>query len=63
MPIGPAKIKKPAVQTERAALVELQNGTDQFVEIARPAIGSEPHDLVFALVHLKPEILREHRIK
>src|SRR5262249_55539078 len=32
-------------------------------QITRYAVGSKPHDLVFALVHLEPEIRGDRRVK
>src|SRR5262249_28508425 len=63
MAIMPTAIEKPPVQREGAILVELEDWADQLVAIARPAIGGKAHDLVFALVHLKAEILRKDRVE
>ena len=63
MPLVRAEIEEPPVQAERAVVVDFEYMVEQLVEIGRAAIGGEPHDLVFALVDLEPEILGEHRVE
>ena len=63
MPVMPAEIEEPPVQRERAVLVQLEDRAKQFIAIARPAIGREAHDLVFALIDLEAEILGEDRVE